>query len=577
MPGESRERKRLAQLHSDELEKLPFAERILKIEEYVVEGLRLASQESTGLRRNWTWTPQVLGPAAAPPTAELTVDQVLKINARYYESEFFGPINQDDVFCPDPELCDNDDPKKSDTLSISKVLNTADVLFERTASEWNVSDASIASYRRMKTAFMTRQNDPWPTGCVIGPNYWKKTLPRDRAAPTVCLDNGDSIPPKTFKNVHYSDLAEDLHPPFCNLDKKPDFSGKTPVEIEVELETRMVCNVAAIRRNRDSRVTTSMFEAMIQRALRSEAIFRCLKPLRDLINDELERRRRLDVPSILESRVAGANASEMAEVLLPYIPLPEAMRLKSTCRTLRNWCSANGVFPRLALGCPDTEDDFDFGAIECHSKCAETGVPEAVHGKMIAAYPTLYYQRQTMKPTLSTSHVSTHVFSRPSDRIAINHCNADATRFSIELVEDNDERTPIVGFGGASEICFGASDNMQIDGTKATPKTHAITELKFAVFSRPSKHWGNRRLRARITLHVACLDAYGRPQPGPTIMGESDPFLIISREHAESTKRLAKSRDRDKAHNRRMFKLSARMQQRGVRRQRAMDHANQQN
>ena len=61
------------------------------------------------------------------------------------------------------------------------------------------------------------------------------------------------------------------------------------------------------------------------------------------------------------------------------------------------------------------------------------------------------------------------------------------------------------------------------------------------------------------------------------ITSETCPFLLIAREHAESTKRRAKSRDRDKAHQRRMFKLSARMQQRGVRRQRAMDHANQQN
>lgn len=576
MPGESRERQRLAQSHSDEWAALPFAERILKIEEYVAEGLSLESQQ-TAPRRNWTWTGSVFGPTAVAPTAELTIDQVLKINARYYKSEFVSSLNQDDVFCPDPELCNNDDPKQSDTLSISNVLNTADLLFERTASEWNVSDASIASYRRMKLAFTTHQNDGWPTGCAITPDYWKTMLPRDRAAPTACYENGDRIPPKTFKNVHYSDLADDLHPPFCKLDAKPDFSGKTPVEIEVELETRMLCNVAAVRRNRDPKVTSGMFGAMIKCALRSEMVFRCLRPLRDLSNDELERRRRLDVPSILESRVAGVNGAEMAEVLLPYIALPEAMRLKATCRTLRNWCSANGVFPRLALGHGNTEDDFDLGVINAHSKCAETGMPEAVHGKMIMTFPALYYQRQTMKPTLSTSNVSTHVFVTPSNKIAIDHHDENATRFSIELVEDNDERTPIVGFGGDSEIFFGASENMQIKSGIARPKTRAITELKFAVFSRPSKDWGNRRLRARITLHVACLDEYGRPQPGPTVTGESCPFLIIAREHAESTKRLAKRRDRDKAHNRRMFKLSARMQQRGVRRQRAMDHANQQN
>lgn len=577
MPSALRERQRLAQSQSAEWAELPFAERILKIEEYVAGGLSLASYEEP-LRRKWTWTTQVLGPTAAPPTAELNVDQVLKINARYYISEFVGPPNLDDVFCPDPELCDNDDPKKSDTLSISNVLNTADLLFERTASDWNVSDDSIARYRRMKLAFTVNQNEDWPSGCAISPDYWKTMLPRDRVAPTVNYENGDAITPKTFKNVHYSDLAEDLHPPLCKLDTKPDFSGKTPAEIEVEIETRMLCNVAAIRRNRDSKFTSSMFEAMIKRALRSEAIFRCLRPLHDLNNEELERRRRLNVPSVLESRVAGANASEMAEVLLPYIALPDAMQLKSTCRALRDWCSANGVFPRLALGDGNFEDEFvDRGIIEAHSKCAETGILEAVHGKLVTAYHALYYQRQVMRPTLSENVVSTHIFRWPSNKIAIDHRNEDATRFSIELVEDNDERTPIVGFGGVSEISFGASDNMQIDNTNARPKTRLASELRFAVYSRPSKDWGNRRLRARITLHIACLDVYGRPQPGPVITSETCPFLLIAREHAESTKRRAKSRDRDKAHQRRMFKLSARMQQRGVRRQRAMDHVNQQN
>ena len=57
------------------------------------------------------------------------------------------------------------------------------------------------------------------------------------------------------------------------------------MEIEVEIETRMLCNVAAMRRNRDSKFTTSMFEAMT-RALRSEAIFRCSRPLRNLNNKE---------------------------------------------------------------------------------------------------------------------------------------------------------------------------------------------------------------------------------------------------------------------------------------------------
>ena len=77
--------------------------------------------------------------------------------------------------------------------------------------------------------------------------------------------------------------------------------------------------------------------------------------------EEKEKKRSSDAGEDGQSGRADENGQpklrhRRARVLLPYIELPEAIRLKSTCRTLCNWCTTNGVFPRLALSKVFAED-----------------------------------------------------------------------------------------------------------------------------------------------------------------------------------------------------------------------------
>jgi len=573
--AEAQERRKAAREQSEEWAELGLNARLHRIEEFVREGIRLQYEKTGNLQASLN-IPD-FDDAAKWQTFAITAEQVLAINARYYEREFIEPFKYDDVFCADPERCDNRNPRTSDAFTISRLMTTAHILFEDTAAQYNTPHDAIESFKAI--AHKPRPEDTWPCGFAVDSNKWKTSLPLDRAAPEVCYENGDRIPPKTLKTLHYSDTAKDLRSPLCELDQKPDFSNLTPAEVARELKMRMLCVAACIRRNRDDNVTSAMFTSMIDRALRSEAIFRYLTPLRDLIGDELERRRGME--SVFVRRVGGENGTEMAEVLLPYVELQAAIALKATCRALRDWCSSNGVVPRLAIMPPfENGDGFDasnFDRINGHSECEDTGAQEAVHGKMLTVQPVVYYQRLTIRPQQPLQQLSTHGTHNAGDKVFVDPRNDAATRFTITLVQDNAERTPVVGFGGASQASFGAAEYVEVCGKSARLKKRFLPEIKFAVFARPSKDWGYRRLRARITLHIACQDAHGRPQGEATLTSDSGPFLVIAREHSTSTKLLAKSRDREKARKRRMSKLSSRMQQGGERRQRAMDHANQQN
>lgn len=572
--AEARARHGAAQVQSEEWQKIGLAARRSKFEEYVLEGIRLQCEQNGASRAPLRMVD--FEDAAKRHSLAITPEQVLAINARYYELEFVECDLGNDVFCVDPGLCDNRNPRRSDAFNTARLKRAANIVFVDTSEQWNTPRDALDSFHDLvsKVAYHSALGE-WPLGFDVNLSKWKTLLPRDRAAPDVFYDNGDGIPPKAFKNVHYSDFADDLRSPLCKLDEAPDFSGMTPSEIRAELTTRMLCNVACIRRNRDAEVSDAMFAAMVERALRSDALFRYLTPLRDLVHDELARRRNLGVASVLVSRIDGANSAEMAEVLLPYIELWEAISLKATCRALRDWCSANGVAPRLAVGeySPDGESP-SLTHLEAHSVCAATGAPEAVRGKMLTAQPVVYYQRQLVRD--ADRHAwCTHGLLFPSKKIFVNHKNDASTRLTITLVEDNAERTPVVGFGGSSQVSFGAAEHVAICENSAMLKRHELPAIKFAVFARPSKDWGNRRLRARLTLHVACRDAHGLPQKGIALTGDSAPFLVIAREHSASTKLLSKSRDLEKARKRRMSKLSSRMQQSGERRQRAMDRANQ--
>ena len=446
----------------------------------------------------------------------MSISDMLSANRRYYHTEIGLQLQCSSryVFA----LKSSNSPTPSglkDHFNMDNLFRVAKIIFADTNHQWDTPYETLVEYDQLMSSFNILDSKPWPRGFAVDHDEWQARLPRDLFAPEPKTTRGDRLPPRKRMQKIDTDISTDLIFEGGGLDVIPTLFPNTKANAKV-IKKRMLGNMMSVIRNREPETAEAMISAMFQRALRSEAIARYLQPMRVLVCDELRRREAQQRPSEIVALVSGCRATEVAEVLLPYVDLVSATHLAETCKVVHDWCRAHGIAARLGITPSRSSDEeldaADIDTMEGRSRDPVTGALEVEKNKFFSVHPIVYYKRAFVNSDGVYESARVTAFPVANQKVVVGNGRSMDSSFSSCPWYDDAARTPLLPYGGNNMVEFGCSEGVIVRNIDtAGIRRCDLPPLKLKVLAAESKRWFDRKLRIRLQLHTMLQPSHTAP------------------------------------------------------------------
>ena len=492
----------------------------------------------------------------------LTAQEVLEINARFYEQEMTRGVDCGDLVFQPPVALDIDDVKgvdQPDFYDGGALLRQATVAFTCTGAPSGTIASNQATHAVARATLWKAR--PWPQGAVLDNDSVEAKLPRDIASNwNHRFKSGRSIP-KLGKMVVCDDdnyIKKGID--FETLKCAPETAharvlpGKTAMRRMVAL----IVLLSATRHNCERR----LIQSMIIRAIRNEAHWRATHPLRDLLKNELLARKNRS--SRLVSFASGEDSVEFGDALLPYISAADGFRLTQTCKALHTWCKEHGRELFLNLKFPDITTEYNDDGFGVNR--TEDGTVQLYYGGITVLKPVVCCRFLSALPGVGPSASTLHEFPTASAAVSVNDGSNRGiwfdTSIEVALVRDDNadpsKRTVINRTADYSPVRFGVCKDLRVikNHARELRKRH-IPWLKLRMESIPKDQYSDdpNRGRFRLRLRLNIVYSNGRyTNKASTMTVDTEPFVCVAQPLTEWQEESKKRRSEEESRKRTEWK-----------------------